>query len=32
MSREALSRLKKEYEGIQREAIPNAIAVPDPKN
>ena len=32
MSREALSRLRKEYEAIQREAIPNAIAVPDPRN
>ena len=32
MSKEALSRLKKEYESIQRESIPNAIAVPDPKN
>lgn len=32
MSREALSRLQKEYQAIQRESIPNAIAVPDPKN
>lgn len=32
MSRQSLSRLKKEYEAIQKESIPNAIAVPDPKN
>lgn len=32
MSREALSRLQKEYQAIQKESIPNAIAVPDPKN
>lgn len=32
MSREALSRLRKEYEAIQRESIPNAITVPDPQN
>ncbi|OMJ83969.1 hypothetical protein SteCoe_13302 [Stentor coeruleus] len=32
MSRESLSRLKKEYEAIQKDPIPNAIACPDPKN
>jgi ubiquitin-conjugating enzyme E2 J2 len=32
MSRQSLSRLKKEYEAIQKDPIPNAIAVPDPKN
>jgi ubiquitin-conjugating enzyme E2 J2 len=32
MSLQSLSRLRKEYEAIQREAIPNSIAIPDPKN
>ena len=32
MSREALSRLQKEYKTILKEPISNAITVPDPKN
>jgi ubiquitin-conjugating enzyme E2 J2 len=32
MSREALSRLQKEYQTIVREPVSNAVAVPDPKN
>lgn len=32
MSREALSRLQKEFQGIVKEPVPNAITLPDPKN
>ena len=32
MSREALSRLQKEFRGITKEPVPNAVTVPDPKN
>ena len=32
MSREALSRLQKEFQAIVKDPVPNAITVPDPKN
>lgn len=32
MSRQCLSRLKREYEMIQKDPVPNSVACPDPQN